>query len=137
MNESSQSDSIARFVSRTKDDPLFVGHSLRAFAAARDLDEAHIAAFLGCGQGAISRLAMCRQPSVNEETYQQDIEQIAAFVGCDSSRLQQLLRETMGISVLRESTASVRDNVTLLAARDRQDEPDGDEPNDQDGTKSD
>lgn len=137
MSESSQSDSIARFVSRTKDDPFFVGYSIRAFAAARNLEEARVASFLGCGQESMTRLAMCRQPSVGEESYQQDVEQIAAFVGCDPARLQQLLRETMGIRVLRESNASVRDNVTLLAARDRQDETDGDEPNDQDETKSD
>jgi len=112
VNENSQSESIARFVSRTKDDPSFIGYSLRAFAEAHKWEEAQVASFLGCTQESLSRLAMCCRPCAAEESYRQDLKQIALFVECDLLRLQQLLRETPGVMVVQEDTPSVLDDAT-------------------------
>lgn len=58
--------------------------------------------------------------SLGDESYPDDLDQLAIFVDCDRSRLDQLLREAAGVLVLKKSRATSAAPSTLLAARDRQ-----------------
>jgi hypothetical protein len=119
MSLNKQSSAIARFVLQTHEDAFFVGHSLHTFAQARNYSDAQLAAFLGCNIDSLSRAAMCRCPSYSDDSYDDHVRRIATLAGCDSSRLDQVLREAHGIAALR-GIGTHFDNATLLAARDRE-----------------
>jgi hypothetical protein len=82
-----------RLVAMARRDPQFVGFALARYQQAHHLDAARLAAWLGCSQGALSRLSLCRLPGDRIEQSSDDVVKIARFAPCNPDSLAHLLRE--------------------------------------------
>lgn len=111
-------DSLQRAAAKASLDPFFLGHLLAFDSKGSRRSDAEIAKRLKCDAAQIARLALCRCPREDAAWFRKDIEKIADFVGCDVSRLAQMVRESASLRALAR-TSGVRQANTLLAARDR------------------
>jgi hypothetical protein len=116
---------------RAEENPFFLASALAAYRRLMGLDDAALAAHLGCSVAALPHLALCRRPEGDSPMFRDDLTRIAAYVGCDPARLAQLLRAAEAADRMRVASPGA-----LLAARDRRDDDDdGDgEPDEPDQT---
>ncbi len=99
-------------------DPFFLGHLLSFVAEGVARSGSTLSQRIGCNPGQITRLALCRCPREDGIGFRQDIEKIAAYVGCDAMELAQVVREGAALKALAGGGIGQKTN-TLLAARDR------------------
>lgn len=69
--------------------PACCGWSLDQFAEREGLDEAALAAFLGCTDEQVAHLALCLFP--RPKRWREDVTELAERYGCDPARLSQAL----------------------------------------------
>jgi hypothetical protein len=115
---------LARAAARAEADSFFVASALALYRSLTEMDDGALAAFLGCDEASLPRLALCRRPSGESRSFRADVGRIAEFTGCDPSRLATLLRAASTAERMRSASPG-----TLLAARDRPSM----EPTDEDG----
>jgi hypothetical protein len=111
-------------VAMARRDPLFLGCGLAQYQLTHNLDAASLAAWLGCGRSALSRLSLCRMPDDRSGRFPDDIIKIARFASCDPDRLMHLLREVFVLGTLEGGSLGDRAGL-LAAARDRRREGPG------------
>jgi hypothetical protein len=115
---------------RARSRDSFIASDLAAYQERHQFDEAQLADWLGGATRALADLALCRRPQADAPSFRADVERIADHVGVRGERLARLLRETGAIAALRAAPADPSgpaEHGFLMAARDRQDGPDGDE----------
>ena len=105
---------LGRAAARAEQAPFFLAAALAAYRADTGLDNAALAAELGCAESALPRLALCRQPRGENPMFREDVNRIAAFAGVNATRLAGLLRSVEAASALRAAPPA-----PLLAAQDR------------------
>lgn len=71
--------------------PQCVGWSLAAYQREHGLDDAAVAAWLGCPLWQLPRLALCSRPVVGSQTFCAEVERLAQYVSCDPNRLASLI----------------------------------------------
>lgn len=107
---------IDRLAMRVLDDPRFLGAALAAYARDEGLDDAGLAAWLGCSLDGLTRLRLCYRP--REDRLHDDLRLLSQRFGARALALLQALRRADALTALRaapgESTAA------LLAARDHE-----------------
>jgi hypothetical protein len=113
-------DSLDWLAQRVERDPGFLGSVLALYAQSERLDAAGLAAALGCSPEVLPKLKLCRPPRA--ERFWDDVSGIAAHFGLDADRLAAVVRRGQVLAKLREFSSP---NSTLLAARDREKEPEG------------
>lgn len=116
---------MSRLAEKAAMDAFFLGSALREFRLQHEIDEKGLAAFLCCEFSALSRLALCRRPDHCTTEFASEVAKVAEFAGCDSLQLVRLLRETSAIRALRGNSDMSATESTLLAARDRRLDDDG------------
>ncbi len=109
---------MERAAQRAAADSFFLGHLLNRFTDSGGLSRDALAARLRCSVDRLVRLWMCKAPPETGASFRQDVERIAAFVGCDGVALAQAIREASALSALRSGSGTDPKTV-LLAARDR------------------
>jgi hypothetical protein len=107
-------DALAR---RVRNDDFFLASALEQYRASEQLDEAGLAATLGCDSEILATLGLCRRP--REGHIQKDIDQIAKHFGLDAGVLAQIVRRADAVEALRRP--AVEQSFTA-AARDRPEE---------------
>lgn len=115
---SSSSPTLERAAQRAAADPFFLGHVLRSLTESGRTSPAVLADRLGCSPSQLQRLWMCRRPAETGTAFRQEVERIAAFVGCDAVALAQMIREASAVGALKSMPVPASRSV-LLAARDR------------------
>jgi hypothetical protein len=105
---------LARAATRAEREPFFLASALAAYRALSGLDDAALAAELGCAESALARLALCRRPRGDSPMFREDVTRIAAATGADAARLARLLRAADAAETLRAAPSA-----GLLAAQDR------------------
>jgi hypothetical protein len=123
---------MAHAAARAESRPFFVASALAAYRDLAGVDNAGLAAHLGCTPAALARLALCGRPMEDDPMFTDRVRRIADHIGCDPVRLDSLLRAATAADKMRTSASG-----TLLAARDRISEepaayetpPDADHPN--------
>lgn len=116
---------LRRAVELAAENPFFLASALRAYRSFNSLDDAALAAHLGCSLEDLPRLALCRRPGLDPTVFRKEAEQIAAYASVRAERLARLLREVESLEALQ---AAERSGTTtsgrgfLMAARDRGDE---------------
>ena len=105
---------LARAAARAEGDPFFLAAALAAYRADAELDNAALAAELGCAESALPRLSLCRWPRGDSPMFREDVNRIAAYTGVNAARLARLLRAVDAASALRAAPPA-----PLLAAQDR------------------
>ncbi len=73
--------------------PFLVAPALTAYRHRHALDQATLAAWLGCAVVQLHGLALCRRPRPTTPTFATEVQALAAFIGCDATRLAALLQE--------------------------------------------
>ena len=117
-----------RAVERARREPGFLGAALAEYQARLGLDDAALAAELGCAEEHLADLALCRPPRA--ERFRADLEQIAGRLGLDPLPLARVLRLAGALGALAGAAPG---GEGLRAARrlDETDEPAGEEPPDE------
>ena len=72
--------------------PAVMAPALATYQHAYGLDEASLAQRLGCCLVALRQLALCRRPLPEAPTFAADVQQLAAYIGCNAASLMALLR---------------------------------------------
>lgn len=117
------------------ENPFFLASALEAYRSFNGLDDAALAAHLGCSLQDLPRLAFCRRPGLEPTAFRKEVEQIAAYASVKAERLALLLREVETLEALQmaeRSGATASGRGLLMAARERADE---DEDTAKDGGK--
>jgi len=118
------SAALDHLAARVGSDPLFLANALAEFARSEGLDDAGLAAALGCAGADLTRLRLCAPP--RPEQFRADVERIAGHFGIDADALAAAVRRGQSLARLREKARPVEDDAgVLLAARDAPPAPDG------------
>jgi hypothetical protein len=117
---------LDRLAKRVVRDPFFLAPLLALSAASEGLDDAGLAAALGCPVATLTDLRLCRAPRPDPDGFRHDVAAVAGRFGLDAGRLVEVVRrgqvlQKVQVSQRERGTADVRGG-TFLAARDA-DEP--------------
>lgn len=112
------SDLLRQAAERASGRPYFLASPLLAYARAERLDDAGLAARLGCDPADLPRLLLCRRPTGGGSVFRTDVEAIAARFGLDATRLARLIRSADALRAVGEE-APEQTGGRLAAARDR------------------
>jgi len=115
------SDALEHMARRVADDPFFLACPLLTFAKSEGLDDAALAARLGCAVADLTRLRLCRAPRAAE--FRADVTTVATAFGIDPNVLANAVRHAEGLTRLRETAGTAGQPGFLLAARDDGREP--------------
>ena len=112
---------------RVASDTFFLASALAVYARSEGLDDAALAARLGCQPEALTMLHLCRRPQSGAR-FGPDIAAIAARFSVGAELLATVVRRADALEAMRGSgathVAGLSERGTLIAARDRA--PDGD-----------
>lgn len=122
-------DLLRQAAERASQRRFYLASSLLAYARAERLDDAGLAARLGCDPASLPALLLCRRPTGEGPVFRADVEAIAERFGLDAARLARLMR-TADALVALGGTATEQVGGLLAAARDRDadDRPQDSEP---------
>lgn len=116
--------SLEAMESRTRQDPYFLGWVLDRYAQAERLtDDAALAAAVGCPLDQLTRLRLCRTPRETPADFRADVHRIAEVFELDPARLAAVIRRVNVLVRLEAADAGSEPAPTLMAARDREEEP--------------
>ncbi|HZW33554.1 MAG TPA: hypothetical protein VFF52_22735 [Isosphaeraceae bacterium] len=96
-------DELARLAARVERDPFFLGWALRIYAESEGLDEAGLAARLGCPASLLPKVKLCRCPSPSPPAFQADITAIAGRFGLRADVLANIVRHAEALEALRRA----------------------------------
>jgi hypothetical protein len=113
---------IDQFARVAASDPFFLGSALADYAASEHLDDAGLAAALGCQEELLTPLRLCRRPRPEPALFRADIAAIVGRFAVNADRLSEMVRRSDALIRLRG--AATQGDGMLMAARDR--EPNGD-----------
>ncbi len=114
-------DPLEALAARAQDDPFFLASSLAAYARSEELDEAGLAAALGCPPGGLVMLRLCRAPRADPPEFWEDVSLVAERFGIEPQRLAEAVKR--GRVLLRFQGPRPAAGGTLMAARDREPDP--------------
>ena len=114
-------ESVARLARRVAIDPFFFAFALAEYAAAEGLDEAGLAAALGCSPDRLPHVRLCRAPRADPDGFREDVDRIAGAVGLARDAVATIARRGQVVAAMRATAGEVPDGAGfLIAARDRQ-----------------
>jgi hypothetical protein len=105
-------ESLAR---RLESDLFFLACALRDYANSEKLDDAALAAALGCNSETLTMVRLCRAPEADR--FREDIDQVVARFGVNRSLLVEAVRRGQAIASMKRQPAGATGGM-LLAARD-------------------
>jgi hypothetical protein len=112
---------LRRAAQRAGARPFFLAAPMLAYAAAEALDDAALAARLGCDVAHLPALLLCRRPTGRGAAFRADVERIAQRFGLDVASLAEVLRLAEALEALAKAPQAGQAGL-LAAARDRDDE---------------
>ena len=102
---------------RSRHEPFFFGWLLEQYAVAERLDDAALAAELGCNVAELRGLRLCRAPRDDQAGMREDIRRVAEVLGLNEGKLVRVVRRAKVMAMFQNKGGS------LMAARDRDEEP--------------
>ena len=84
---------LCRAARCTEAQATLVGSALARFQARRGFSRIDLARFLGCSTMQVNALALCRRPRPDDPAFEQAVQALAAYAGCTSHCLHQILCE--------------------------------------------
>jgi hypothetical protein len=111
---------LDRLATKASADPAFLGFRLAAFAAAEGLDDAGLAARLGCEPAALTAVRLCLAPRPGAN-FREDVLCVAGKFGLDAVALAAAAKYGRVGAVRADAPAEPPGMI--LAARDREGNP--------------
>jgi hypothetical protein len=112
------SAALDHLAARVATDPLFLASALAEYARSEELNDAGLAAALGCPVGELTRLRLCGAPRSDPEQFRADVAAIAGRFGIDANTLITIVRRGQSLARLRAARPPEVEPGVLLAARD-------------------
>lgn len=119
-------DPLEFLARRAEGESFFLASVLAAFAQSEGLDDAGLAAHLGCRVEELVMLRLCRAPRTDPPGFREDIVAVAERFGLDAGRLAEAVKRGRVVLRLREAGPSA--GGSLLAARDHEEKPPAEDP---------
>jgi len=119
------SDALHALARRAEGDRFFLASLLATYARSEGLDDAGLAAALGCSGEDLTMLRLCRAPRSDAHEFWHDVTRIAERFRLEPERLAEAVKRGL---VLRRFQSAPPAGGFLMAARDGEDEPAEDEP---------
>ena len=88
---------LEHLAQRLEDDPFFLACPLKLYAKSEGLSKDGLAAGLNCSEESLLSVQLCRAPSGEDESFQDDIEKIAAKFSADADALAEAVRRGQAI----------------------------------------
>lgn len=117
-------EQLRRTAEQAAQRPFYLASSLLAYARAEQLDDAGLAARLGCDPASLPLLLLCRRPTGEGAVFRADVEAIAERFALNATRLARLIRRADLVVALGGATTD--QSVSLLAAARDHDAADSD-----------
>ena len=110
---------LTHLAQRVADAPDFLACALAEYARSERLEDAGLAARLGCPVETLTHLRLCRMPRSQAPLFWQDVEQIAQRFAVSAEVVAEVARRGQSLFQLRgaASDQKVEPNI-LMAARD-------------------
>ena len=102
---------------RSRHEPFFFGYLLEQYAVAERLDDATLAAELGCSATDLRGIRLCRAPRDDRAGSAEDVRRVGEVLKLDEGKLTRVVRRARVAAMFRGKGGS------LMAARDRDEEP--------------
>ena len=113
-------DPVAFAASRAAGRPAFLAFARADSAAAEGLDDAALAARLGCPPDVLAHVRLCRTPPADPDGFRAAVERISAKFGVHLRPLGDAVRLGQTVAALaNQPDAAPTEAGHLLAARDR------------------
>jgi hypothetical protein len=112
-------DLLRRAAERAARRPFYLASALLAYGRAERLDDAGLAAHLGCDPAGLPPLLLCRRPLGEGAVFRADVEAIARRFALDAGRLRDVIRAADALASMQAAAADA-DGGLLAAARDRE-----------------
>jgi hypothetical protein len=113
-------DALNALAARAAGDPFFLASLLATYARSEELDDARLAAALGCPVTELTMIRLCRAPRTDPKEFWEDIHQVAGRFGLSPDRLAEVVRRGRVVTRLREAPSP--EGGYLMAARDAEEE---------------
>ncbi len=110
---------LRRAAERARRRPFYLAAVLLDWAESEGMDDTALAARLGCSVADLPGVLLCRRPEGTGPTFRKDVERIADRFGLDPLRLAEAIRYADALAAI----APAEDDPWLIAARDREPEP--------------
>lgn len=126
MNKHTDADMQRRAMQRAAGRPYFLASALATYRELHGIDDAALAAALGCTPDALPHLGLCRRPDPAASDFRTAVQQIADYAGITPFPLAALLRDVQVAEAMLDGAppgASSEGHDMLLAARDRPPQP--------------
>jgi hypothetical protein len=116
---------LTHLAQRVANAPDFLAYALAEYARSERLEDAGLAARLGCPAETLTHLRLCRMPRPQAPLFWQDVEQITQRFPVNAEVLAEVARRGQSLFHLRAAVGGQKDDPNfLLAARDDSQEPD-------------
>jgi hypothetical protein len=110
---------LTHLAQRLADAPDFLASAMAEYARSERLDEAGLAALLGCSAETLTHLRLCRMPRPQAPLFWQDVEQIAQRFAVSAEVVAEVARRGQSLFHLRAAAGDKKDEPNfLMAARD-------------------
>jgi hypothetical protein len=110
---------LEHLAERVADAPDFLACALAQYARSEQLEDAALAARLGCTAETLTHLRICRMPRGHAPLFWQDVEKIAGRFSVDADQLAEIVRRGQSLMSLRKvNDGRIQEPGFLLAARD-------------------
>jgi hypothetical protein len=104
---------------RLEGDSSFLASALAGYRAELRVSNQQLAQMLDCSVDALTSLAFCRTPRLNnEKLFLSDVQAIAKYVDCDWQELAKVVRTMQSLGTLKQFVGTSEDQL-LKAARDK------------------
>ena len=123
---------LRRAAERAAREPFYLASVLLPYAQAEGLDDAGLAARVGCAADRLPAMLLCRRPAGEGAVFRDDVEAIAARFDLSAVRLARVIRSADALVALggaevaaaRTLLTAARDHdADLLVARAKSDDP--------------
>jgi hypothetical protein len=119
MSASSDQMDLQSAAARLENDPFFMAALLAEYRFQMRSDDQQLAKTLRCTVQALTKLALCRAPRLDDaKSFLADVQAIAKYAGCDWEELAKLVRTAQAFATLKRF-AGLPENQLLKAARDK------------------
>jgi hypothetical protein len=109
---------LEQFAGQASARPFFLGFRLAEFAAREALDDAALAARLGCAVPVLAQVRLCRAPRLESSAaFREDVLGIAARFGLDAAALADAAKAVP--AAVARTAGAPEPAGAVLAARDR------------------
>lgn len=125
MHADNDSVELRAAAARLEGDGFFMASALASYRAEFGLNDQQLAETLDCNVEALTTLAFCRAPRLdNEKLFLSDVRAIADYADSDWEELARIVRKVQSLGTLRRFEGTAEDRL-LKAARDKHSGPEG------------